>query len=183
MTGKVDGLTGKMAAFVREYLGNGRVAAQAYRAAYNSKGSAEYCAVQGNRLIHHRKIAPFIEAAANAQRKAINQTIASMSIDKDGIIQRLIALGTYDSRGLFEMVPGCRPRLKALEEMSEAAAFAITSIRQTKDGLEIKCADKRAALMDVAKLMGLVTDAKVLLGPDGKPVDLTPRPTVVTIER
>lgn len=53
----------------------------------------------------------------------------------------------------------------------------IASIKRTKDGLEVKMRDQDAALLNIAKHLGLLIEKRELTGKDGKPLIPTVPPT------
>lgn len=57
------------------------------------------------------------------------------------------------------------------EIISDDAAAAVSEVSLTQTGVKIKMHDKRAALMDLAKLMGFVTDKHEHTGRDGGPIE------------
>lgn len=60
--------------------------------------------------------------------------------------------------------------------ISDDTAAAVSEVSLTQTGVKIKMHDKRAALMDLAKLMGFVVDKTDLTSSDGS---MTPKPTVI----
>jgi phage terminase small subunit len=62
-------------------------------------------------------------------------------------------------------------------ELDEDTAAAVAEVSQTKEGVRIKLHDKRAALVDIGRHLGMFTDRFEHSGPDGGPirhaVDLT----------
>lgn len=56
------------------------------------------------------------------------------------------------------------------DQISDEAAAAVSEVSLTQTGVKIKMHDKRAALMDLAKLMGFVVEKQEHTGPDGGPI-------------
>ena len=173
------GLTDKQAAFVTEYLANGRNAAAAYRTAYETKASNQRAAEEAHALLNHPKIKPIIEEADRLSAAAVESALRKFSIDQEDVANRLAALACFDCRDVFQWTKD-GVTLKPSAEITPEAAYAIIEIRQGPNGLAIKMADKRAALMDIARLRGWLIDKGQTIGPDGKPID--PRGiTLITI--
>lgn len=64
-------------------------------------------------------------------------------------------------------------RLKSSDAISDEMASAIKEIRQNQDGsITIKLHDKRAALADLGKHLGIMDDRVRHLGPTGGPVEV-----------
>jgi phage terminase small subunit len=163
-------LTDKQRKFVETYLTNGRNASAAYREAYNTTTSAQRVGDDASELLRHPGIIPIIEAAEQKKEESTRRVIERTSITEAEILSRLIHLARADVRDLMDWTSG-RPVLKNSAELTTEQAYAITEIAETQNGLRIKLTDKRAVLMDIAKLMGLLVEKQQQLGPDGKPID------------
>ena len=155
-------LTAKQARFVREYLVdlNGKQAA--IRAGYSPR-SAE---VEASRLIRH----PKVSAAIARERKAIADRTG---ITPERVLTELAKLGFSDIRKAMSWRSNVQqigedddgePILKAGNEVvlrdsadiDDDTAAAISEISQTKDGaLKVKLVDKRAALVDIGRHLGM----------------------------
>lgn len=59
--------------------------------------------------------------------------------------------------------------------ISDEAAAAVSEVSLTQTGAKIKMHDKRAALMDLAKLMGFIVEKQEHTGPDGGPIQTETR--------
>ena len=59
---------------------------------------------------------------------------------------------------------------KDSRKLSAAAARLYAGVKQTKDGLEIKMHDQKAALIDVGKHLGMFRDRLEHSGPNGEPL-------------
>lgn len=170
MAGKHSELTAKQSAFVIEYLSNGRVGVDAYRAAYDTNASPQQVTDEASKMLRHPKIAPIIAEAEARGAAAVARAVDKYELTQEQCAEKLIALATYDVRDVFEW--GERGVvLKPSAELSDQAAFAVSEIRQGQFGVTVKMADKRAALMDIARLRGWLVDRNQQLGADGKPVD------------
>jgi phage terminase small subunit len=163
-------LTAKQRAFVEAYLTNGRNAAAAYRSAYDTSASPARVAEDAQDLLKHPLISPIIEESDKKRDEVTRRVIEQTSITAEEIISRLIHMARADLRDVMDWTGG-RPVLKSSADLTPEQAYAISEIAETQNGLRIKLTDKRAVLMDIAKLMGLLVEKQQQLGPDGKPID------------
>jgi phage terminase small subunit len=62
------------------------------------------------------------------------------------------------------------------KKLSKGASKLLSSMRQTKDGIEIKTHDKMAALVALGRVRGIFLDRSELAGPGGGPIALTAVP-------
>lgn len=91
---------------------------------------------------------------------------------RDELVSHLLKIVRTDSRDIAEWGPEhtekrakdgaliVSPGVHLIEssDLTRDASYAIQEIGNTKEGVKIKLHDKRAAIMDLAKLMGLVTE-------------------------
>jgi phage terminase small subunit len=175
-------LTAKQRAFVDEYLSNGRNGAAAYRVAYFSSANGNSCAVEAQRLLRNPKIAPLVALAAQMVAQRTQRTLEQLALTRDEVIARLAALASYEADEIFEWTAK-GVTLKPMHQISARGMYAIQGISEGADGrISVKLPDKRQALMDVAKLSGWVVDAKVELGPDGKPIAKAATGTTIVLQ-
>lgn len=164
-------LTPRQQRFVEEYLGNGRNAAAAYRAAYDTDASPKQNATSGWELLQNPDIARIVQTADERAEAAVAAVIDRYALTQEDIARRLAILGISDARDVLSWDEN-GVRLKPSAELTDEAAYAITEIGEGDGGrLKVKLADKRASLMDLAKIRGWITDRNQTLGKDGKPVD------------
>ncbi len=57
-------------------------------------------------------------------------------------------------------------------EIDDDIAGAIAEVRKTKEGLSVKLHDKRAALVDLGKHLGMFVDKQEITGPNGGPLQV-----------
>ena len=57
-------------------------------------------------------------------------------------------------------------------ELDDQTAAAIAEVAQTRDGIKIKFHDKRAALMDIGRHLGMFVDKHEMTGKDGGPLQV-----------
>ena len=137
-------MTPRQRRFVTEYLidFNGKQAA--IRAGYRPKIAAQ----QAWKLLNRRpNIAQAIKDAMKAQE-------ARTLISADKALEEIARIAFSDVRRLFETKDG-EVKVKDLASLSDADAAAIARIVVTKDRIDIRLHDKRAALLDLGRHLGL----------------------------
>lgn len=179
-------LTPKQAAFVREYLVDLNATQAAIRAGYSARTAASI----GEENLRKPDIAAAIQAAmdARAQRTEITQ---------DRVLQELAKIGFSDIRNILrwetvtvdddaggdqleesrEEQPhgGALKRVRQVslvhllgsDEIHDDAAAAISEIKQTAQGVSVKVHDKRAALVDLGRHLGMFKQKVELSDPAG----------------
>jgi phage terminase small subunit len=174
-------LTGKQRAFVEAYLKNGRNGAAAYRAAYNTAAAPEHVARKAIRLLKHPMIAPIVAEAEAKAQKRVASVIDRYAVSKERILEELARMGFANMLDYVRIGDDgdAYVDLSALTR-DQASAIAEVTVEDFKDSrgkesrdvrrVRFKLADKRAALMDLAKLAGLVIDKKEVTGKDGGPI-------------
>lgn len=158
-------LTARQIAFIEHYLEHGN-ATEAYRAAYGClKSSNATTKKHAHELLHNEPIQRVIAAAKKAAIQRLNSAASTHNpliqkyvIDKERAAQMLAMLAHTDARDYFEWGPG-GVKVKESAALTDAQAFGVIEVSQTvgKDGggtIKVKLADKRQALMDLARLKG-----------------------------
>jgi phage terminase small subunit len=160
-------LTLKQEAFCLAYIETGN-ASEAYRRAYHaSQMSAAAIDVEACRLLGHPKIAPRI-----AELQAGHRMRHEITIDR--ILAELARIGFSDIRKVVKWGPralgeprdGASGEMKftnvativSSDEIDDDTAAAIAEVSQTRDGIKVKLHDKRAALIDMGKHLGIFKD-------------------------
>lgn len=162
-------LTAKQRAFVREYLIDLNATQAAIRAGYAASGAG----VEGARLLKNAKI----EAAiANAMKNRSERT----EITADMVLKELAKIGFSDIRkaikwhshlineednpdggdvAVIKTIVTNQVELVASEDLDDETAAAIAEISQnTSGGIKLKLHDKKSALVDIGKHLGMFTD-------------------------
>jgi phage terminase small subunit len=151
-------LTGKQANFVVEYLLDLNGTQAAIRAGYSAK-TAE---VQGSRLLSNVKVAEAIKQAQEARS-------ARTTVTADRVVSELAKLGFANMADYMRASPGGDPYLdfSALTR-DQAAALQEVTVEDYVDGrgenarevkrVRFKLADKRAALVDLGRHLGMFKD-------------------------
>lgn len=167
---QADGLTPQQQRFVAEYLIdlNGKQAA--IRAGYSEKTAD----VQASRLLATVKVKAAVD-------KAIAKRAEKTGITAERVLEELAKIGF--SNMLDYMRPGADgdPYLDFSQlTRDQAAALQEVTVEDFKDGrgsdardvrrVKFKLADKRAALVDLGKHLGLFKERVEHTGPDGGPI-------------
>lgn len=176
-------LTPKQRAFVREYLIDLNATQAAIRAGYSEATAA---AIGAENLTK-----PNI---ADAIAKAIEDRATRTDITADRVLKELAKIGFADIRKAVSWQSGLiteednpdggdiaviktivtnNVQVIASDEIDDDTASAISEISQTdKGGLKIKFHDKRAALVDIGKHLGMFKDKIEVTGVNGGPVQV-----------
>jgi len=148
----VSGLNPKQQQFVREYLVDQNATQAAIRAGYSAKTAYSI----GQRLLKHVEVAAAIEAGR--QVLAIRTEVTA-----ERTLEQMARLGWGDLRKAFSP----EGRLLLPHEWSDDTAAFISSIEVVTRGAgegeveyvsKIRAADKRAALADIARTLGMFKD-------------------------
>lgn len=135
-------LTDKQKRFVQEYLVDLNATAAARRAGYKDPSI-------GRQLITKNNV-------SDAIQKAIGKRQARTEVTQDRVLEELAAIGFAKGTDYASIVEGV-VLVNDTGALTERQKAAIVSIKQTKEGVEIKLADKGKALELLAKHLGLLT--------------------------
>lgn len=150
-------MTPKQQRFVEEYLIDLNATQAAIRAGYSAKTAEQ----QGFQLLQNTSV-----AAAVAERQAAISE--KLEITQERIVQELAKIGFSDIRQLFTEGGGLR-RIETLDDRAAACLSSVEVITRRVPGCDrddpeyenvakIKLWDKRAALVDLGKHLGMFTD-------------------------
>jgi phage terminase small subunit len=162
-------LTSKQRAFVREYLIDLNATQAAIRAGYSAKTASS----QGERLLRNVEVDKAISAAMKLRAERTD-------ITADRVLNELAKIGFADIRKavkwtssliteedqpdggdvlVIKHVVTNNIQIVASEEIDEDTAAAIAEISQNATGgIKVKLHDKRAALVDLGRHLGLFKD-------------------------
>ncbi len=171
-------LTARQRAFVREYLVDLNATQAAIRAGYSAE-TAEQGAAQ---LFRNIKVKTAIEAAM--QNRAVR-----LDITADRVLVELAKIGFSDIRkavkwqtamvteednpdggdiAVIKTVVTNTVQMVASDDLDDETAAAIAEVSQTATGgVKIKLHDKRAALVDIGRHLGMFKDRVEHTGKDG----------------
>lgn len=165
-------LTAKRARFVEEYLIDLNATQAAIRAGYSAKTAGQI----GEALLKKLEITDALQSAMQARS-------ARTEITQDRVIAELAKIGFADIRKAVRWGEGIVVRsefgtpevvndvaLIGSEQIDDDTAAAIAEICQTAQGVKIKLHDKRAALIDIGRHIGMFRDKLELTGKDGGPI-------------
>jgi phage terminase small subunit len=178
-------LTPKKKAFAKEYLIDLNATQAAIRAGYSKKTANE----QGSRLLTDVSVRSLIEKEmkARSDRTQVTQDMVLLELAKIGFadIRKVVTWGDTEIRaevgkdGETTMEPYHGLQLVASEKVDDSTAAAIAEISQGKEGLKVKFHDKKGALVDIGRHLGMFRDKVEVTGKDGK--DLVPEPKGVLV--
>lgn len=166
-------LTGKQRRFVAEYLIDLNATQAAIRAGYSERTAA---AIGAENL---RK-PQIVDALAVSMKDREDRT----EITQDRVLRELAKIGFADIRKAVrwgEGIPVTNPDSGEVEisngvalvssaDIDDSTAASISEVSQTAQGIKIKMHDKRAALVDIGRHLGMFTDKTEVTGKDGAPL-------------
>lgn len=165
-------LTGKQRRFVEEYLVDRNATQAALRAGYSEKTAYAV----GAENLRKPQIAAAVAAAQEARSKRTE-------ITADAVLRELAKLGFANMDDFMKVGPDGAPRLdfSSLTRDQKAALVEVT-VEEFVDGrgeeardvrrVKFKLADKRAALVDIGKHLGMFRERVEHSGPDGGPLQM-----------
>jgi hypothetical protein len=163
-------LTARQTTFLNELIRNGGNAAAAYRLAFPDNSTASSTSAAASRLRRHPLIVQALAAADAATRQAVDQAVNRYQITAERVADELARLAFTRMPQLADVLTetdaeGMRRQRLVVKDFNAAdadALAAITEIRRTSAGeVTVKLADKRQALMDLARLKGWVAEKPV----------------------
>lgn len=154
-------LTPRQQRFVDEYLIDLNATQAATRAGYSKKTANE----QGSRLLAHVSVSTEI-----ARRMA--ERAGRVEVTQDMVLRELVKIGFSDIRkvvrwGTTEVVAGTDDdgepiietyhglTLVGADAIDDSTAAAISEISEGRDGLKVKLHDKKSALVDIGRHLGM----------------------------
>ena len=166
-------LNAKQRRFVDEYLIDLNATQAAIRAGYSAKRASEIA----YQLLQKTTVQEYLSKrrAELEKRTEITQERVLAELAKIGFsdIRKAVKWGegiavTDAESGLSVVVNGVS--LIASESLDEATAASISEVSQTAQGLKVKMHDKRAALVDIGRHLGMFKDKVEVTGKDGAPL-------------
>ena len=166
-------LTPKQHRFVDEYLVDLNATQAAIRTGYSPRTANE----QAARLLAKASIT---EAVRIAQMARAERT----GVTADQVLEELAKIGFADIRKAVQWGEGLAVPdavtgeiriangigMVGSQQLDDRTAAAIAEVAQTRDGIRIKFHDKRAALVDIGRHLGMFKEKVELTGKDGGPV-------------
>ena len=168
-------MTPKQKRFVDEYLIDLNATQAAIRAGYSQKTAASI----GEENLRKPEIQEAIQVAMKSrqERTEITQDMVLRELAKIGFadIRRVVEWGSEvivadEKTGETAIASGVA--LTPSVKIDEDTAAAISEISQTAHGIKVKLHDKRAALVDIGRHLGMFKEKVELTGKDGGPVEV-----------
>ncbi|CAP41307.1 terminase small subunit [Bordetella petrii] len=172
-------LTDKQRRFVEEYLVDLNATQAAIRAGYSKKTAASI----GEENLRKPDIAKAIQEAqaARSKRTGITQDHVLRELAKIGFadIRKAVRWGgtkiqagvDEDGEPTTEVYHGLV--LVASNDIDDDTAAAIAEVSEGREGLKVKFHDKRGALVDIGRHLGMFKDKVEHSGPNGGPIPTT----------
>ncbi len=160
-------MTPKQASFVAEYLVDLNATQAAIRAGYSPKTAGQI----GDENLKKPEIAAALQEAMKAREQRTE-------ITQDRVLRELARIGFADIRKVVKWGEGTAlvdpetgstvvvndVALIGSEAIDEDTALAISEISQTAQGLKIKMHDKKGALVDIGRHLGMFLDRTEISG-------------------
>ncbi|MFT8276112.1 terminase small subunit [Kerstersia gyiorum] len=173
-------LTEKQRRFVEEYLVDLNATQAAIRAGYSKKTARQI----GEENLSKPDIAKAVQEAQarRSERTEITQDMVLRELAKIGFadIRKVVRWGNttlqagVDDKGepTIEVHHGLA--LIASDEIDDDTAAAISEVSEGREGLKVKFHDKKGALVDIGRHLGMFKDRVEHSGPNGGPIPTTP---------
>ncbi|CAB5643893.1 MULTISPECIES: terminase small subunit [Pseudomonas] len=155
-------LTAKQQRFVDEYLIDLNATQAAIRAGYSKKTASS----QGERLLRNVEVRRYLQAQRQdlQGRTKITQEMVLKELAKIGFSdirkvvrwgETMVRMADADDEGAEDMVPYHGLALIDSTEIDDDTAAAIAEVSQGRDGLKVKLHDKKGALVDIGRHLGM----------------------------
>lgn len=170
-------LTDKQRRFVDEYLVDLNATQAAIRAGYSAKTAGQ----TAHEYLRKPEIAEAIRDAQErlSQRTEITQDMVLRELAKIGFsdIRKVVRWGRTELKvadaeegGATEVHHGLA--LIGADEIDDDTAAAISEISEGREGLKVKFHDKKGALVDIGRHLGMFKDRIEHSGPNGGPIPI-----------
>ncbi|CUI41364.1 terminase small subunit [Achromobacter xylosoxidans] len=172
-------LTDKQRRFVDEYLVDLNATQAAIRAGYSQKTARQI----GDENLSKPDIAEAVQEAqaARAKRTEITQDMVLRELAKIGFsdIRKIVRWGKTelrvadagdDEEEVTEAYHGLA--LVSADDIDDDTAAAISEISEGREGLKVKLHDKKGALVDIGRHLGMFKDRIEHSGPNGGPIPI-----------
>lgn len=178
----------KLDARERRFVGEYLIDLDPRRAAIDAGYSKTTAASKAYQWVSNSKLKPHVYAAIEqAQEKRSERT----EITQDMVLQELAKISFSDIRKIVRwgetmirmetdkdgndvVVPYHGLALIDSNEIDDATAAAISEVAEGRNGLTVKLHDKKGALVDIGRHLGMFKDRVEHSGPDGGPIPMMP---------
>jgi phage terminase small subunit len=170
-------LTPKQQRFVDEYLVDLNGTQAAIRAGYSERTARQIADQNMSKLVIKAEIQKRMKS--RSERTEITQDMVLRELAKIGFsdIRKVVRWGETmvrmvdsDEEGAEDMVPYHGLALIDSTEVDDDTAAAIAEVSQGRDGLKVKLHDKKGALVDIGRHLGMFKDKVEMSGPNGAPL-------------
>lgn len=170
-------LTPKQQRFVDEYLIDLNGTQAAIRAGYSERTARQIADQNMSKLVIKAEIQKRMKS--RSERTEITQDMVLRELAKIGFsdIRKVVRWGETmvrmvdsDEEGAEDMVPYHGLALIDSTEVDDDTAAAIAEVSQGRDGLKVKLHDKKGALVDIGRHLGMFKDKVEMSGPNGAPL-------------
>ncbi|MBC2659797.1 terminase small subunit [Pseudomonas sp. MSSRFD41] len=170
-------LTPKQQRFVDEYLIDLNGTQAAIRAGYSERTARQIADQNMSKLVIKAEIQKRMKS--RSERTEITQDMVLRELAKIGFsdIRKVVRWGETmvrmvdsDGEGPDDMVPYHGLALIDSTEVDDDTAAAIAEVSQGRDGLKVKLHDKKGALVDIGRHLGMFKDKVEMSGPNGAPL-------------
>lgn len=168
-------MTPKQKAFVAEYLIDLNATQAAIRAGYSAKTAGQI----GDENLKKPQIAQAIQEAMKARstRTEITQDMVLNELAKIAFsdIRKVMKWGNtelrmVDSEESSELVPYHGLAMIDSADIDDSTAAAISEVSEGREGLKVKLHDKKGALVDIGRHLGMFKDRVEHSGPNGSAI-------------
>lgn len=150
-------VTEKQKVFADEYLIDLN-ATRAYKVAYPAVKKDEVAAVNGNRMLRNAKVAEYIAERMQDRQKRTE-------ITQDKVLQELAAVAFSNATDYVE-VRDNTVIVKDTASLSDTQIKALSGIKESRGGIEVKLNDKLKALELLGRHLGMFKDKVEVSGID-----------------
>lgn len=155
-------LTEKQKLFADEYLIDLN-ATRAYKAAYKSCKKDETANVNGSKLLRNTKVAKYIEERMNERSKRTE-------ITQDNVLRELATIAFANITDVVTIENGT-VYIKDTKDIPKSLLPAIESIKEGKNGIEIKFYSKDRSLELLGRHLGMFNDKIEISGTVNNPME------------
>lgn len=148
-------MTEKQKIFADEYLIDLN-ATRAYRAAYPSVKKEQTAAQAGSRMLRNVKVAAYISERMEERQKRTEVT-------QDRVVQELAAIAFARATDYVSVRDGI-VQVKDTDQLSDLQIAAITGIKETQNGIEVKLGSKEKTLELLGRHLGMWNDKLDMAG-------------------
>ena len=161
----------KLDARERRFVGEYLIDLDPKRAALEAGYSKTMAASKAYQWVSNCKVKPHVFAAI---QKAEDRRAQRTEITQDRVLFELASLGFSNMQDFLEKGEDGKDVLKQVSALHSQHAAAISELTVDKDGkTKLKLADKRPALVDIGKHLGMFPSRHEHTGKDGGPIEMT----------